>query len=801
MRKILKRAVQIIVGLIAVIAVSGIISGLVAVRRTFPSINGSIAMPSLKKPVMIYRDGYGIPHIVAENEDDLFFAAGYVAAQDRLWQMDLTRRSGRGTLSEIFGRDLLNTDRFIRTMGFARTSEEEAKLLSPTMKDVMERYADGVNAFIEGNPKRLPIEFRILGYRPEPWKPADSILVGKLMSWQLSTNFREELVIRGIVQKVGVSEAADLFPSYPPEGPFIIPDDEIAGSKTEEKIFAGARFLDSLFSYGGGSNSWAVSGRRTETGSPILANDPHLSSVRVPTTWYQIHLKCPTLDVVGVTLPGIPVILIGHNARIAWGITNGTIDVQDTYLERIAPGNPPQVRMMGEWKDVEVIDERITYRDRRAPEGRGFLDDKITITPHGPIITDLEGLREPISLRWIGNDPSPSDIEAFYEINKARDWDEFTEGLRKFGAAPQNFVYADVDGNIGYHLAGRVPIRAQESGLTTSDGWDGEHEWRGYIPFDKLPKLYNPKRGYIATANAKVISDPKYPYTLTTLTAPPYRTQRIIDLIEGKDKLSVKDVERMQMDNYSIPAAEITPILIGALERAKFPDKIYTEAIEYLRNWNYKEDAESVGAAIYNTTFRKLSWLIFQDEFGRELTEQYLDSWYLSLPALMNLIFKGGPWFDDRNTPEIETRNDIIIRAFEEAVKSLKSEYGGDIKGWKWGRLHTVRFDHPMGKAIPFLSRGPFPAPGGNETLNRGLYKFTEPFEATSLPSMRMIVSLEKDIRSEGMIPLGQVGQPFRRHYDDMTELWLSGRYIPWYLDEAEMAARAEGKLILKPSP
>ena len=584
----------------------------VAIAQGLPEAGETLQFSTLQSPVTVYRDEHGVPQIYADNLHDLFFAQGYVQAQDRLFQMDFQRRVGTGTLSEVLGEATLETDRFLRTLGTNRAAAKDLEVMSEETLSALQAYADGVNAFISSNQDSLPLEFRILGYKPQPWEPLHSVVWGKMMAWNLGGNWETELMRARLLDKMGAEKTADLLPHYPLSGPFIIPPEVKSYASLDAIDFDKVMAVKSLLKATDpdiGSNNWVVAGSRTTTGKPLLANDPHLG-MQIPSIWYLVGLHGGGLDVVGASLAGVPGVVIGHNDRIAWGVTNVGPDVQDLFLEKVNPDNPNQVEFQGKWEDVQVVEERIAVKGQAEP-----VVETVRITRHGPIMNAVTSKigeeAQPMAFRWTALD-SGKLFESVLKIDQAQNWEEFRSALRDWSVPSQNFVYADVDGNIGYQMPGQIPIRAKGDGTVPVPGWTGEYEWTGYIPFDELPSVYNPEVGYVATANNQVVPN-SYPYLISTDWAAPYRAERIIELIESKDKLSPDDFAAIQGDTHPIPTDSFVPLL-GAIDLSG-ASKEAQKAQEMMLAWDRKMDADAPEPLIYEMYVKKLA----QETFGDEL--------------------------------------------------------------------------------------------------------------------------------------------------------------------------------------
>lgn len=571
--------------LVGVAGLAGLAGGAyyMLMRRPIPKLKGKVHLHGLHEPVEVITDRYGVPHIYAQNEDDLFFAQGYIHAQERMWQMELNRRIASGRLAEIFGEIALETDRFARRLGMHRAAAEAAQHLPEHCKRVLDAYAQGVTAYIERNRNNLPVEFTLLHFKPDSWQIEDSIKWSKMIGWNLGGNWETEMIRARIVAKLGPEQAAKLEAGYDPNHPLIIPPGvEYQGINLG--LLEQYEQLKQLSGFGmmGGSNNWVVDGSMTTTAMPILCNDPHLGQA-APSIWYECHLVAGDINVIGVSFPGTPGIVIGHNQYIAWGLTNAVSDVEDLYIEKFNPENPNQYEYMGKWENAQVVLEEIKVKRSKVP-----VIEEVRITRHGPILisiphplqedkmdknghTGSEPVDLPLALRWTGLEKYDI-IAAVQKLNRATSWEEFREAMRDWDQPPQNVVYADIQGNIGYIMAGAIPIRARGQALLPSPGWTGEYEWTGYIPFDELPQTFNPEQHFIVTANNRVVDD-SYPHYITNEWLNGYRAQRIRDLLTSKGKLALSDMANIQADQYSLPAVEIVPHFLqlpgdSALEKA-----------------------------------------------------------------------------------------------------------------------------------------------------------------------------------------------------------------------------------------
>jgi penicillin amidase len=775
-------------------------------RRPLPKIRGEERVPGLSGEVEVVRDRAGGPHLYATSLEDLYFAQGYVHAQDRLWQMELNRRTAAGRLSEIFGAVALEADRFIRRIGLRRAAEQDAPLLSEETRRLTEAYCRGVNTFVERHKGRLPLEMLLLRVTPEPWTVTDSLSWGKMMAWSLAGNWESELLRAKIIAKVGPERASRLEPLYVRGLPMIVPpgsDFQGLSTKLLEQ-YRQVRELAGLLSPTHGSNNWVVDGTRTASGKPILSNDPHLAP-QMPSVWYHVHLNAPGLDVTGASLAGLPGVIIGRNRRVAWGVTNAGPDTQDLYIERFNPEQPHQYEYEGQWEEAQVVKEEIRVKGRAEP-----VVEEVVITRHGPIINELGNGEQPLALRWTSHDPATT-AEAVIGMNRAGNWQEFTAALKHWDSPAQNFVYADVEGNIGYYMAGRVPVRAKGDGLLPVPGWTGEYEWTGTVPFEELPQAFNPPSHQIVTANNRIV-DEDFPHFITHEYMNGYRARRITDRLNEKKKLTPVDMAAIQSDQYSIPASQIVPHLL----KLKPGNEQERQALSLLRSWNFVLDKESAAAAIYEVFLIRMLRLTFGTVLGEELAEEYLGkgttllvpvTMYAgrSTPLLIDLLAES----DNRHFAQSllprgpKTWQEAMEMALRGALDELREKLGRNMAAWQWGRLHTITFAHPLGQVKPLdrlFNRGPYPTGGDTDTVCQMAFAPGKPYAATSWsPSVRLVVDMADTQSGLFVHPSGQSGHPGSAHYADMIQPWLEFKTLPLLYERDQIDAAAEGKLTLKP--
>jgi penicillin amidase len=807
----------VVLVIVLVVGLIGVGSVLFTVRRPWPKINGKVRVDALQAEVTVVRDSWGVPHIYASNAHDLFFAQGYVHAQDRFWQMEFWRRIGSGRLAEILGESALPDDRFIRTLGWHRTAAQELELMDDKDLAVLDAYAEGINAYASTHRGRLGLEFTMLGltgvkFEPEPWTPMDTLTWAKVMAWDLGGNRTDEILRAQIGARLGTSAISELMPPYPDDYPVIVPHPLTGATlETVPDAVVSTHFLgegDDL-----GSNSWAISGERTETGEPLLANDPHLG-IQMPSIWYEIGLHCDPVgpdcpyNVVGSSFASTPGVVIGHNEHIAWGVTNLGPDVQDLFIERINPENPNQYEYRGKWMDMEIVREEIAVSGRQDP-----VVVNVRITRHGPIINDVVGGTEsewafgwqPLAFSWTALQPGTL-IHSLILLDQATNWEEFREAISYWDVPSQNFVYADVDGNIGYQAPGRIPIRGSGDGSMPSPGWTGEYEWEGYIPFDELPRAFNPPEGYVATANHAVVGS-DFPYFISMDWDPGYRARRIVEMLESDASVSLADIQTMQGNSSPVWVDDVLPHLlilpVTDTGRSASEERRLMEALELLRNWDGRSGRDSAAPALLEAFRLRLIDLTFGDELGQQLLQPARGS--LNIALVHILEDEASPWFDDVTTPAVETRDEILLLALEGGVQDLTDTLGRSMDNWQWGDLHTATFENQSlgqcGIALieSIFNRGPVPVDGTIATVNNTSYSISEPYGVSTVPSYRQIVDLEDFARSVSMHTTGQSGHPYHPHYDDMIDPWRNIEYHPMLWERADAEADAEGVLVLRP--
>lgn len=792
---------------------------LLAARRSLPKVSGEIWMKGIHSTIEIIRDRWGVAHIYADKIRDMWFGQGFAHAQDRFWQMEFNRRLVAGSLSEIMGKVALSVDRWMRTLTIRRAAEAEVELLSEETRADLDAYAAGVNAYIEQ--KRFPIEFWLLGYKPEPWSPADSLSWAKMMGWSMSVNWEMEILRARMIEQIGPELAAELEPNGLPRCPTIIPegiDFSRIGRSGIDRSDEARPFLGPSPYEGIGSNNWVVSGSRTESGMPLLANDMHLN-LSVPAVWYENHIKAEDIDAVGVSLPGVPGIISGHNGRVAWALTNGFPDVQDLYIENIRRDEDGciWVEYEGGWYEPQVYKEVIHVK------GSTTVTEEVIVSRHGPVINvlapNITG-EQPLSLRWTALEPGTMLQDVLRPILQAKDCHEFHETLSGWNVPVLNFVYADVEGNIAYTLAGKIPVRKNGDGRLPVPGWTGKYEWTGYIPFEDLPNMINPEQGFIVTANNRVAGN-NYPYNLGGEMMRGDRAQRIRELLLRRERVGSRYFQEMQFDQVS-PQAQVITGLVGALEldgRPRAQD--LKPVVERLSNWDGNLSISSIEATIHQVLARELITLLISRTLGTpgegkgrgldlalhysgkgvnpilQPTSLYMER---SMEWLeMVLQNTESHWFDQGGK---ETRDDILYQALCNAYDYLKTEFGPRMETWNWGRLHLLTFNHILGSAAPlreFFNRGPFPVGGDGTTIwatHSKVYNLNS--DQIFGPPYRMIVDLGDLRGSLGLLAPGQSGHVASKHYDDQIDPWFNAGYHPMLYYREDIEHAAEAKLVIR---
>lgn len=751
--------------------------------RPLPQTTGALRVSGLKASVEVERDAVGIPHLRATSIEDLYLAQGYVVAQDRLWQLELLRRVARGEVAEFAGPPALQLDTDTRVLGLRAAAERAVSSLPDDQRKALEAYGRGVNAFIEGHRGNLPLEFRMLRLTPRPWTTADSLAIGLHMFRNLTTSWRDELMKMALVERAGPERVAEILPvrsdrDYPP-----------GATATLKALLPSpvADFRTQIADYGmlsinlesdalPGSNNWVVTGAHSASGKAMLANDPHLE-YSIPGIWYVMHLQAPGMNVAGVTLPGVPAVVIGHNERIAWGMTNVGADVQDLYREVLDPDNPRRYLVDGKWQDAQVRKEVI------AVKGQRDQTVEVVETRHGPLIVNRPGER--YALRWTALEQGRYRFP-FMQINQAGNWEEFTAALRGFPGPAQNFVYADSSGNIGYYAAGLVPIRPKGDGNLPYDGNDTSSDWTGYIPFEQLPHVYNPPDGIIITANARISPD-NYPYVMGTNWEAPERTERIHQLLDPAKKFTPEDFRRIQVDIYSGHHHRVAKAVAEAVRKVPEASPRLKQAADALGRWDGNARKEQFEPTLAH--YARQQFLI------RLLTPVLADRAELYRWRLSSVFLDGV--LKDRPSKWLPlsagSYDQLLAASLNDAMAVLEKRFAtADMAQWRWGRQMTITFGHPIGGRLPVLNRyfniGPFELSGTGYSVKQTTL--------TLGPSMRMVVDFADLNAATLTLPAGQSGHPFSSHYGDQFAKWMDGSGVPLSFTASDPARK---KLVLQP--
>ncbi|GAB4364140.1 MAG: penicillin acylase family protein [Kiloniellaceae bacterium] len=769
----IRRAVFLVLGGLLVLALIAAGGGYLWLRGSLPQTAGDVRIAALEAPVTVRRNSDGIVRIQAANEADMYRALGFVHAQERLWQMDFMRRTASGRLSEVMGESTLGLDRFFRTLGFRQLAEANLAVLSEPTKAALQAYAEGVNAFLATRTGPLPLEFQILRYEPEPWSPTDSLLWGRLMALRLSDNWRDELSRTRLAGRFSAEQIAELWPAYPADAPVTLAQlDSLIDPSVVTRL---ANLLPPDLQPTGASNAWVVGGKRTVSGSPILANDPHLP-LDAPGTWFLARLEAPGITLAGATSPGVPFVLLGHNQTVAWGLTTTHSDTQDFFIERLSPDDPNRYETPEGSEPFKVRDEFIRL------EGGESVRLIVRETRHGPVMSDVipEGSRETnavLALAWPALRADDATADALYQMNHADSWIAFKEALRQFHSPQQNILFADTAGNIGFMAPARVPVRRTGNGQHPVPGWSGEFDWIGFVPFEELPSASNPRSGLIVNANNRIVPE-KFPHLIAVDWPPPYRAERIQSVLAGTDgNHRVTDSLILQQDILATAVERILPRLLAntpSEERAR-------EAVSRLRGWDRQMHRNAPEPLILQAWIWALGQTILADELGPNYLE-FLDG---GIYTVERLIGNGSKWCDDTTTEAAEDCAAQIAQALDVALDHLSERFGSDMSAWRWGEAHVARFSHPMLGRLPVL-RDLFTysveADGGNDTVNRASPRLggnpETLFENVHGAGFRAVYDLEELDRSRFMIATGQSGNPLSALYGNMALRWRDGQSV-----------------------
>lgn len=751
-------------------------------QAVLAQLDGTLPVKGLQKPVKVLRDEWGIAHIYAETQDDLFFAQGFVAAQDRLWQLDIWRRTGEGKLAEILGPSAIERDKFARLLRYRGDMKKEYESYAPDAKSIITAFVRGVNANIEASRNHLPIEFQLTNTQPELWTP--EVCLTRMVGYVMTRNASTEVLRAQLVKAVGKELVDELIETDPPRK-IEIPTGLDLSDINDEILKAATAASGSIsFKQNEGSNNWVVDGTMSATGKPLLANDPH-RTIALPSLRYLVHLVAPGWNVIGAGEPALPGIAAGHNERIGFGFTIVGIDQQDLYVEETNPANPNEYKYKGKWLKMRVEREQIKVK------GQAPVTTDLKFTQHGPVIYEDTKRHRAFALRWVGQEPGTTGYLASLSLNRAQNWKEFYKALDRWKVPSENLIYADIDGNIGWVAAGLTPIRKNWSGLLPVPGASGKYEWQGFRTVKDLPQAYNPARHYVATANHNIM--PKdYKLELGYEWATPFRFQRIDEVLSsGKGKFTIADFERLQHDETSLPARELTKVL---QEVSNIPPDLQPFA-EMLTNWDGVMSKDSAAAALFEMWSNKLTSAVFKSNVPGQYWSQFAS--HISIVKTIEALQYAAPrWFGDSSRT---VRDRAILTALEQAVAEAKQKLGSDSSQWRWGTIHQTPFSHLLSNKQELRALLDLPAPARGGDANTPNATGGPNYKQTAGASFREILDVSNWDNSVSTNVPGQSGQPMSPHYADLLPLWAEGKYFPLLYSRAKVEANARNQLLLEP--
>ena len=756
-------------------------------KTKLPKIEGKVKLSGIKKDIEIIRDQWGIPHIYASNIKDVLFAQGFVHAQDRLWQMEVTRRAAQGRLSEFVGEDALDVDRMSRTLGYERIAHEDWKLFDAYQHELVESYCDGINAYLKHSSFKKPIEFLLVKLSPSAFKPIDIMSVSRLLTSQMSWGWHDELVRAKLIEVIGEEGMKELDNSYLNSAITLPKGIEFNPLNIDDKFKANDPYTPNIT----GSNAWTIAGSRTDTGQPYLCNDPHLA-IHNPNIWYEIHLNCPELKVIGVSIPATPLVPIGHNEKIAWGITLSFTDIEDLVIEKFTDDSLEQYIYKEAVLDTEIIEEEIKIKGRSTPH-----IEKIYKTRHGVIVSDaLNYSAHKLALHSMAFQPNKA-LWAWYSINTANNWDDFKEGVSYLEAPGLNIVYADTQNNIGYYNSGKIPIKTKAQASIPTPAWTGESDWLNFVPFDKMPHVLNPEKGYVVTCNNKNTPE-DYPYFLGDIYMNGYRAERLENLVQSKDKLAISDFIEMQQDCYCIPGKK----LAAHFKHIAFEDKQFESLKQELVSWDGYLTERSIGGTLYKVIKEKIVRRLyhkiiadknlvdevlgkgFHPSFG--LTNTFLGH---NTANLLQLLDQGdNSWC----ITQYGSKEQLLRDGFIDAINYLFRTLGKDSSQWHWSKLHQMVIPHSLSVKNPLdkiFGLGPFPLSGDTDTPFQTCPNHVESFNGEMVTaSYRQIIDLSNFDQSKSITPGGQSGNLASPFYASQLNDWLKGKFHPmcWTRESVE---------------
>jgi penicillin amidase len=810
---------KIVIGLSFAFILTFVIAGWifhVMLSSSLPQYKGVITSSNISSDIEIYRDSLAVPYIIAQKDEDAAFALGYLHAQERLFSMDLVRRAGEGRLSEVLGEKAFPFDKMFRTIGLERNIEKNLSKYDPAVMRILQSYSNGVNTYLKDRKGNYSVEFDVLGYQPEEWKPIHSLIIIKMLAWELNISWWTDISFAELIQKLGKEKVLEILPDYPENAPTIITENFKYLPAINSSFVETDQEFRKMMGWTGthiGSNNWVVNANKSISGKPIIANDPHLA-FSAPGIWYAAVIKSQGLNVAGVTLPGVPGVVIGKGTNISWVLTNVMNDDSDFYIEKLDTSKTKYF-IDGKWQDLNIIKDTIKVK--------GEKDRVLTVkeTKRGPIISDIHPYdfiynkdyfkNPPISMRWSGNEFS-DEMLAFYKINKAKNWNEFRDAVKFFGIPGQNFVYGDNDGNIGYIMGARIPIRKSDNPTLIFDGTTSENDWKGFVPTEEIPTILNPTENFIASANNKTLK--KFKYYISNLWEPSSRIDRIRELLTSKQKLSVNDFQKFQMDFVSPYARTITAYILKSFDGFKVQDQNLNTSLELFRKWDFELNKYSQTPTIYAVFLKYLLKNIYYDEMGDDLYNRFVFIANVPYRSLLQILDNpGSSWFDDVTTNKAETRDEIIRKSLADALTYLEGIFGKDITNWQWGNLHKVTFKHSFSGNFSLLDQyiniGPFEIGGDGTTINNTEYSFAESVEEYSMfrhnefenilgPSMRYIYDFSNPDEFYLILATGQSGNVMSDHYKDQNPMWLKGKYMKIKTDEISIRNNGNELLLIK---
>ena len=800
----MQRWIKITIGVTFTILLMLIVSGIVfykILNSSLPEYEGEISNSEISADVQIYRDSMAIPYIIAKTEEDAAFALGYVHAQDRLFVMDIIRRAGEGRLSEVMGEKSVPFDKMFRTVGLRRIVDQNIKKIDSKSLSLLQAYARGVNLFIRNAGGNYPAEFDVLGYDPEEWKPEHSLIVGRMMAWELNISWWIDFSFSFLVQKFGEQKVLEILPDYPENSKLLLPVVlKSLPSISRSIVEVDKQFRDFMGMSGThlGSNNWVVNGKKSASGLPIIANDTHLH-YSAPSRWYAAVIRGGDWNVEGFTIPGAPAVVIGKNQNISWGVTNIMLDDADFYVEKLDSTHKKYL-FNGEWKSLDIVKDTIKVKNEKE------VVFEVKSTHRGPIISDIHPFSvlypesessAVISMRWLGADLS-DELYAFYSIDKARNWDQFKSAFQFYGLPGQNFVYADKSGNIGYMFGGKLPLRKSVSPTFIYDGTTDEYDWKGIVPISELPSIFNSSTNFLATANNKLVND--FKYHISNIWEPSSRSERILDLLTSKEKHSVEDCKKYQMDITSPYAEKIVKHILSSFEGIKVVDANLNSALQMFKQWGYEMNEFSQVPTIYAMFLNHFLQNTLLDEMGKDIFNEYVFVANVPYRTVLKILADStNSWFDNISTPKVEIKNEIIRKSLSDALSDLENNYSKDVKDWQWGSLHKATFKHSFSGASSLLDKfiniGPFSMGGDGTTIfntefpfNEGIKTFPlfdhEKFDNVLGPTMRYIFDFAKPDEFHMVLTTGQSGNFMSEHYRDMSQMWLRGNYVTVRTDD-----------------